>query len=305
MSFVRMQVGRVVAAVAVVGAAISGCGGPSQAGTAAFVGENAVPLEQIQSRLDTALAKGDRIAQYTSQGGTTADLARSIVTSTVMHDLLARRAATEGIVVTDAQIDGQITDSGGADALLAGSFYDLPALRDRVRDELIAAQLAQRLIPGLQVTVDLVGATSRDDAQAKGKALLEGGAAAAALTANPQTGRGGLTVQAANSPGDATTPVFALPVGSVVTFQPDPQQSSNWLVIKVTDRRTDAPTDPAALSGLSQAQLVAIGQRSVQQTAEEVGVRVNPRYGVWDQIQQRVVAEGQEAGTILSPAPVD
>lgn len=297
----RMQVGRVAAAVAVVAAAISGCGGPNQAGTAVFVGERAVPLEQVQAQLDTVLAKDELVAQYEARGNTTADLARSIVTHVVVHDLLGRRAAQEGIVVTDAEVDAQIAQSGGVEALLDGSLLDLPVLRERVRDELIAAQLAQRQVPGLEVTVDLVGATSRDDAQAKAEALVAGGPEADALTANPQTGRAGLTVQAANSPGDAASPAFALPVGSVVAYQPDPQ-SANWLVIKVTDRRTDAPTDPAALGGLSQAQLVAIGERTVQQTAEEVGVRINPRYGVWDPIQLRVVAEDQQAGMILPPA---
>ena len=96
----RMQVGRIVAVVAVVGAVVSGCGGATQAGTAVFVGENAVPLEHIQTQLDAALAKEEQIAQLMSQGGTTADLARSIVTRAVMHDLLILRASEEGITIT-------------------------------------------------------------------------------------------------------------------------------------------------------------------------------------------------------------
>ncbi len=301
----HMQVGRVAAAVVVIGAVVSGCGGPSQAGTAVFVGEEAVPLERVQTQLDAALAKDDQIAQIKAQGGTTADLARSVVTDVIVHDLLARRAVQEGIVVTDAQVDEQISQNGGPDALLDGSLNDLHALREQLRDKLIAAQLALRQVPGLEVTVDLVGATSRDDAQAKAEALAAGGPEADALVSNPQTGRSGITVQAVNSPGDAATPVFALPVGSVVALPADAQQSGNWLVIKVTDRRTDVPTDPAALSALSQAQLTAIGQRTVQQMAEEVGIRVNPRYGVWDPVQLRVVAKDQQVGMIVSPAPAD
>jgi hypothetical protein len=302
---VRMQVGRVVAAVAVIGAVISGCGGPAQAGTAVFVGEQAIPLERIQTQLDAALANEELISQFTAQGGSTADVARSIVTREIVHNLLSRSAAQQGIVVTDEQVDAQIAQSGGPDALLDGSLFDLPALREQVRDELVAAQLAQRQVPGLEVTVDIVGAFSRDDAQAKAEALAAGGPQADALTSNPQIGRSGLTVQAVSSPGDAATPPFALPVGSVVAFQPDAQQSANWLVIKVTDRRTDAPTDPAALAGLSLSQLVAIGERTVQQTAQEVGVRINPRYGVWDPIRLRVVAEDQQSGMILLPTSAD
>jgi hypothetical protein len=295
-----MQVGRVAAAVAVAAAVISGCGGPSQAGTAVFVGEHAVPLESIQAQLDTALAKEDQIAQLTAQGGTTADLARSIVTRAVMHDLLARRAAEEGIAVTDEQIDTQIAENGGADALLDGSLYDLPMLRERVRDDLIAEELARRAVTGLAVTADLVAATSRADADAAAAALQAGGAAADALFRDPNTSARGTTFDAASSPDNASTVLFGVPVGTVVTFQPDPQQST-WIVARVVERRTDAPSDPTVLTSISQSQFIAIGERLLQPTADDVGIRVNPRYGVWDPIQLRIVAEDQQVGSVLPP----
>jgi hypothetical protein len=295
-----MQVGRVAAAVAVIGAVISGCGGPNQAGTAVFVGDNAVPLERVQTQLDTALAKKDLIAQITAQGGSTADLARSIVTRAVMHDLLARRAAEVGIVVTDAQIDAEIAENGGADALIEGSLYDLPALRDRVRDDLIAAQLAQREVGGLVVTADLVAATSRENAESAAATLRAGGAQADALFGDPRTSARGQTFDAASSPENASTVLFGVPAGTVVAFQPNPQQST-WIVARVTDRRTGAPSDPAAVSSISHSQLVAIGERLLQPTADRVGIRVNPRYGVWDPVEMRIVAEDQQVGSVLPP----
>jgi hypothetical protein len=297
---VRMQVGRVAAAVAVIGAVVSGCGGPNQAGTAVIVGADAVPIEHIQSQLDTALAKKDLMAQLTAQGGTTGELARSIVTRAVLHDLLDRRAAEEGIVVTDSQIDAHIAQNGGADALLDGSLYDLPMLRQRVRDDLIAAQLAQREVGGLAVTADLVAATSRASADAAAAAIQAGGAQADALFADPRTSARAQTFDAASSPDNASTVLFGVPVGTVVTFQPNPQQST-WIVARVVDRRTDAPSDPAAVNGISQAQLIAIGERLLQPTADQVGIRVNPRYGVWDPIQLRIVAEDQQVGSVLPP----
>jgi hypothetical protein len=299
-SVVRMQVGRVVAAAVVVGAVVSGCGGPSQAGTAVFIGEGAVPLERVQTQLDMALSKGDLIAQITAQGGSTADIARIVVTRAVMHDLLALRAAEEGIVVTDAQVDAFITENGGADALLDGSLYDLPMLRERVRDDLIAEQLAQREVAGLAVTADLVGATSRADADAKAATLRAGGAEAEALFGDPGTSARDTTFDAASSPENASSVLFGVPVGTVVTFQPSPEEAT-WIVARVVDRRTDAPSDPAVISSISRAQLVAIGERMLQPTADRVGIRVNPRYGVWDPVQLRIVAEDQRAGTVLPP----
>jgi SurA N-terminal domain len=297
---VRMQVGRVAVIVAVAGAVLSGCG--DQPGTAVVVGGQAVPVDQVQGQLDTALAKHDRVAQWTAQGGTSADLARSFVTREVLHDLLARRAAQEGITVTDADVDAQLAQSGGADAVADQSWYDVAGLRTLVRDNLLAAQLAQRHVGGLAVTLDMVAATSQGDAEAKARTLAAGGPAAEALFDDPRTAVRGTAVHAASVPDDAASVYFGAPVGSVVAFQPSPQQST-WIVFRVVDRRTDAPADPAAMNSISQSQLAAIGVRLLQPTADELGVRVNPRYGVWDPIQMRVVAEDAQSGLIIPPAP--
>ena len=290
-----------VTAVAVVGAVISGCGSPGQAGSAAIVGSEVVPLETVQAQLDVALSKPDQVARLTEQGGGAADVARSIVTREVLHDLLNRRAAVEGIVVTDTQIDAELAGSGGAAAVLESSLFDESTLRRRVRDDLVATELAQRSVGGLAVAADLVAATSRVDAEEKARILATGGPEADALFADQQTSARGVVYQAATTPEVAGTVLFGTPVGGVVAFRPDPQQST-WIVFKVVDRRTDAPSDPAAVSSISRTQLITIGERLLQPTGAEVGVRVNPRYGVWDPIQLRVVPADQQVGTILPPA---
>jgi hypothetical protein len=96
--------------------------------------------------------------------------------------------------------------------------------------------------------------------------------------------------------------VFGTPVGEVVAYQPDPQQAT-WNVFKVTQRRTDAtPADPAAASALSMQELYLIGQRTLQPEADALAVRVNPRYGVWDEVALRVVPADQTSGLVI-PAP--
>jgi hypothetical protein len=67
----------------------------------------------------------------------------------------------------------------------------------------------------------------------------------------------------------------------------------------VTDRREDPNADPNAAASLGQADLAAIGQRLLQPLAEEVGVRVNPRYGVWDPVSMTVVSGEQQVGAVL------
>lgn len=304
LSAVRRQVGRVVAAVAVVGAAVSGCsGGPSQAGSAVIIGNAAVPLEVVQSRLDVALGKTDLVAELGAQGIGAPEIARDVVTRTVLHDLLDRAAERAGIVVSAADVDAEIAAGGGVEAAVGSSLYDETALRERIRDQLVAVALAERSVGRLAVTADLFAAGSRADADRAAAVIAEGGPEADALfELNPQTAGRGIEYRAATNPEVASTVLFGSPAGSTVVFQPSPEQSG-WLVLRITERDTDAPpVEPGATDQLAQGDLAAIGERLVQPLGEEVGVRVNPRYGVWDPIQLRVVGEDQLSGTILPPA---
>ena len=73
-------------------------------------------------------------------------------------------------------------------------------------------------------------------------------------------------------------------------------------MLRVTDRRTEPSADPSAVASLGESDLATIGERLLQPLAEQVGVRVNPRYGVWDPISLRVVPADQTDGAILPPA---
>lgn len=296
----RARVGRAVAVAAVVGAVVSGCGGgPSQVGSAVIIGSKAVPIEQVQSRLSVALGKTDTISELAANGVGPPEIARDVVTRTVLHDLLSRTADEQGIRVTDADVDAKLQRDGGADAALAQTLYDLPALRERLRDRIVAARYAEKVVPGLTVTADLVAAASRDDAAQKARVLAAGGPVAEALFAqNPDMSRRGTQFQAATSPEAAASVLFGLEPGQVAYFQPSPQ--GEWIVIQVTDRKTQ-PADPAALADLGESDLATIGERLMQPVAEQVGVRVNPRYGVWDPISLRVVPADEADGAILSP----
>jgi hypothetical protein len=289
---------RAVAAVVLVGALVSGCGGPNQVRSAVIIGSTSVPIEQVQSRLDVALGKTGAVAQLAASGVGPPEIARDLVTRTVLHDLLTRTAAAERITVSEADIDSTLEQGGGAEAALDQTLYDLPALRERVRDRIIAARYAQKEVPGLTVTADLIAATSEDDAEQKARVVAAGGPAADALFAeNPDTSRRGMPYQAATSPEAAATVLFGLPPGRTAYFQPSPQ--SGWIVLRVTDRRTEPNADQSAVASLGESDLATIGERLLQPLAEQVGVRVNPRYGVWDPISLRVVPTDQVDGAIL------
>ena len=283
---VYTKVGRALVAAAAAGALVSGCGSPVQAGSAIIVGDTAVPLEQVQSQVGTLLA---RVPAEQRQQDTAPTLARDIVTNELLHTLLARASAEQGVTVTDAEVDAFIEQQGGAQTLLQNSVLDLEGLRSQAHDFLVATALGRKAAPGLAVTIDLIGSPNRTDAEAKARTLAAGGPAADALFNDSRTARKGVEVAAATDTQNAGSVVFGTPVGDVVAYQPDPQQAT-WNVFRVTDRRTDART-PGAPATLSLQQLYLIGQRTLQPLADDLAVRVNPRYGVWDQVSLRAAAQ--------------
>jgi hypothetical protein len=298
---VRRQVVRVIVAVTAAGAVATGCSGVSQPGSAVIIGDRAVSLETVQGQMQAALDKPDQMSRLAADGRTPDDVARGLVTQQVLHDLVGREAAERRISVTDQQVDSSLAEQGGTGSILENTFLDEAGLRERVRDQLLVAEMARGVVGGLSVTADLVAATSREEADRTAQTLLAGGPAADALFDNPDTAARAQTYQAVTAPDAAATVLFSTPVGGVAAFQPDPGRAT-WIVLRITESRTDVQSPPEAVAALSQADLTSIGYRLLQPVADEVGVTVNPRYGVWDPISLQVVAPEDVSGEILLPA---
>ncbi|WP_214403933.1 SurA N-terminal domain-containing protein [Pseudonocardia lacus] len=297
----RRRVVRVVVAVVAAGAVATGCGGVGSPGSAVVIGDRVVPLETVQDRMQIALDKPDQMSRLAADGRGPADVARGLVTQEVLHELVTREAAARRITVTEQQVDSALADQGGTPSILENTFLDEAGLRERTRDQLLAAEMARDVVGGLSVTADLVAATSREEADRTAQTLLRGGPAAEALFDNPDTAARGQTFQAVTAPDAAATVLFSTPVGGVAAFRPDPGRAT-WIVLRVTDSRTDVQSPPEAVNALSQSDLVGVGYRLLQPVAEEIGVTVNPRYGVWDPISLQVVAEEDLSGEILLPS---
>ncbi|MGE3287588.1 MAG: peptidylprolyl isomerase [Pseudonocardia sp.] len=298
---------RVLVLAVVLGALVSGCGsGPSQVGAAAIVGQVAVPTQAVEQRMDQALARTELIDELESQGITTADITRDIVTQSVIHQLTVIAAQRYGIVVPDADVDAELAALGGTDAVMQRFVGDLDTVRERFWDQLVAEKLATQQIGGLAVTVDIAAVASRTDAEAVAKILTAGGPAADAYLAdNSETSQRAYQYRASTAPEVAASVVFGTAVGGGGWFQPVQGQES-WIAFRVLDRRTDAPPvapEMDAVPQIGRSGLVEIGTRLLQPIADEVGVRVNPRYGLWDPVSMRVLDEEQISGGILPPSP--
>ena len=99
-----------------------------------------------------------------------------------------------------------------------------------------------------------------------------------------------MSYQADRSPEAAATVLFGLPVGRTRLLPARASQQSGWIVLRVTERQHRRRVRPGRAASRGQARARAIGERLLQPLSEEVGVRVNPRYGVWDPVSMRVVA---------------
>lgn len=283
---------------ALVVAVLAGCGGPSQVGSAMIVGDRTVALADVQSSIDLALTHRGDIAAQAGQEIADADISRYVVSRETTHELLAAAAERDGITVGEDAVDAALANQDDQGLRLDRILFTGDALREIARDREIAIALAERYVDRLAVTVDVAAATSPAEADTKARALAAGGAEAERVLADPRSAQAGQTYRAASDPDSATTVVFGVPAGSVVSFQPSPGQGF-WLVVRVNERSTDAAGDGAPAGGtIDRSTLASIGQRLAQPDAGPV--EVNPRFGVWDPVRMAVVAAGQESGTVLS-----
>jgi hypothetical protein len=307
---VRKQVGRVVAAVVVVGGVVSGCGsGPSQTGSAVIVGSDAIPLSVVQDQIAVALSPERAPAVQGINAGRGGgfgppEVAREIVTDKVLSELLDRRIAEEGIVVDDALVDRTIASMGSPEEFTRSSLYAPDAAREQLRDDIGAALLGARYIDRLGATFEFTGFSTEDEALAAAQAVVAGGPGAEAVFADAPPEGQAQEVRGSTNPALASSFAFGTPAGSAIVLRPA-QDGAPWVLIHVIERNENLPPAGESVVGqLGQQDLELIGYRMLQPAAAELGIEVNPRYGVWDPIQLAVTGADQTAGTIvLPPAP--
>lgn len=294
-----------VLAVPALLALLVGCG-PSQVGAAAIVDNQTLSLDEVQARVQTALRDPQAAAQVKAANQLGA-LTSNVVTEGVLHLLLAETARTEHLVVTDDQVNQVIGSLGGPEAAAANTIYDARTVATRVRDQLLAIELARKYFDHLVVHADVAAVPSRAQADDLARTIAEHPEATAQILSGSPSVSGsqpGARLRAGDDPGTATTALFGVPAGNVAVFQPETAQAV-WFVVYVTSRVTDAPTPTAGetgvqlASGVDQQTLAAVGIRLLEPLAMRLGVRVNPRYGVWDPIQLRVVPPDQTGGEVI------
>ncbi|MDI2031889.1 SurA N-terminal domain-containing protein [Saccharopolyspora sp. TS4A08] len=301
---ISLRRGRLFASLAVAGVLLSGCGsGPGQAGAAAIVGDQRIPVSEVQSWFSEVLAKEPELKPQLRRQGQYDELGRTLAGQLVRKELVAQAARQDGLTVSEQQVTDMINQWGGPQAT-RGKIFTPENLHDMARSEALVTELGRRYFDGLAVTFDFTQATTRADAERKAQQMSRGDAAVRDLIA-ADAGAGvpaaaGQRLRAVDSPKlAASTPLFGAEPGTVLAFEPEPN-SGQWLVALIRER--EAKPSPNPTSAVDDQTLQGVGSFLLGATADRVGVELSPRYGVWDQIGlQAAPNEDETTGFRIDP----
>jgi len=322
---------RALVAVGASALLLAGCGsGPSQVGAAAFVGGTTVSLDKVQQVIDKAVSEPPYGQQLAAQHKVDA-IGREAVRQLIVHELLVKAAAKQGLVPDEGEIALQMTKPAApvpaADEAAAVTQVVARARdpHEQLSDANLEKQLATKAQKTLSVTFDYIALVPGDSASTDPAALrsqafditrkFAGNPAGARQAmqqqlsdAQQQASMSGQdpsaipihfdqVVTAAQAPSLAVGPVFGVPANTVVAVQASLPQNAVWYVFMV-NKRTDSPVAGDAEGAPTPEQVSAIGIRMLQSSIADAGIRINPRYGVWDVVGMKVVPN-QDATTGL------
>jgi len=317
---------------ALVTMALAACGGPVQAGAAATVGDQRITTTQLEELVARGLK--DPSAQQ-NVGTDRPGFERIVLRRLIDHAILAKAAAAEQVSVTrgDAlaareRIAAQVGGEEGlnTEALKAGiSREDLEqtvsdvALRDALGDKLTAditvddAALARAYqqnigefdkVRSAHILVAKQALANRLLGQVKADPSRFAALAAQHSTDPGSKAKGGDLGFLGRGVLDKTfeAAIFNNRPGSFVVVK----TQFGFHVIQVIDRRTvslqAARTD--LRRGILSEQRNGLVQKRMQETAKELDVRVNPRFGSWD-LEALDIVPPKDTVTSPSPRPVE
>lgn len=328
---IRRPVGALAGLVAAALVLTACSSGPSQVGQAVIVGNSTVSVNQVQQELNDLLATQTAVKQAQQQGQLD-QTSRKIVTSHVVHVLITKAAAQYHLSVSDQQVQQLISEAGGTDKVAQGLQVSAANARGAVQDLLLEVALARKFADTLTVNFGFVQATDRASAMKDAQQLaanpgslnsLVQQANAAAQASGGQTGGQADTTfsvsaylqgiaqadqqaqsQGQPAPTENDAPIFGTPANSVLAFQPDPTQSQTWIVALIKSRNPSGAKPPAGGSAADvsdAATLAEVGVSLLQPQVHQLGVRVSPRYGVWDSVGMQVVPSADQTIGVVFP----
>lgn len=326
-----------VASIAVLGGALTACAsGPSQINSAVIIGDRVISVDDVQHRLDQAL-RVEPAAKELAKNRKLDLVSRGIVNELVRHQLLAEAARRENLTVSEKDLADASAATPPSQDPVERSIEAGFDQKDIVRDRLLAVSLGNKMLDKLQLTLDGVVINSPGFTKQKATELARQIAAqpdkaaalgAAAASANEQSQplanfaynairTYASAAQQAQQSGQAPSadnmvpPLFAAPANSVIALslggggESGASGGGQYLVALVRHADGGVPAQEASLaSQVPPDWLFVLGEHVISPLAKELGLRVSPRYGVWDELAVGVAASEAEKVGVLLPASI-
>jgi hypothetical protein len=313
-----------LATVAVAGLLLVGCAsGPAQAGSAAIVGGNAISLDTVQQELDGELANQPAPADG-SQPASPADEARQIVTDKVMDQVVDAAVSKYKLSVPAQTVSQYIDSSGGLDKIVQGTGLSSQEIQDLAHNQVALLDYAKKYLLKVRLDIDYTFVTDQKTATttatklaatpADVKNILQSAAGANGQISLDQQLTGGVLIEqqlqleqqqstsTTGSSGGTVLPLFGAQAHTALAF---PVAQGQWMVALV--QRSDTlgvPTanDTSALSQVSSQDMIISATEMLNPLAQNLGITISPRYGVWDSVGMQVVASSDQAVGVEVPA---
>jgi hypothetical protein len=283
---------RTLACVSVLGLLVAGCS--NQATSAASVGDQVISEQTIFDRTSALAAEAQTSGGSAPDPAALAELNRTQTTSAIRSRLLEVAAADRGVVVTDDQVNAAMAGGTANDAATQlGTPQGLveQTVRDLLRLERLASASPATGVPITNVSarIDGVSVPTRDEAVAtRTQFLADPGSVDATIAASAQPLQP-QTVSVLKNPTAAPTGVFNAQPGDVILYP----ISNGYYVVRILDRTVEpAVLTPNDLTSQKLAGQFDLGALMLAPYAEQQGVTVNPRLGVWDPLTLQVVPGG-------------
>lgn len=309
---------------------LAACGdSPARPGAAAVVGDERIETSELQEIVDRGLESPEAQEQF---GADRADYQRQVLNRMVRAILLEDAAREAGLEITQGDVDAQLAEFAEqvgsreeleAQAAAGGiAAEDLPRFAREVAVEL---RLADELTADVDVPREQLeslyeqGRGQFEQVRSRHILLAEEAQARdvlaqvqadpsrfAALAAELSTdtsnkddgGELGLQGRGTFVP-EFDAAVFSEPIGEPFVVQ----TQFGWHVVEVQERRSTslAEATPELRRAVLDTERDAAVLQALQDSAEKLGVEVNPRFGTWDEETAQVV--GEESDDNSSPAP--
>ncbi|WP_132874969.1 hypothetical protein [Tamaricihabitans halophyticus] len=296
--------------VTALGFLLTACGsGPSQVNSAAIIGDKSIPLGDVQYEIQWMIDNVPQAQQAKDQGNLD-QFSRNAVAARVLHELLAVAQQRENLRVDSGQIQQLVESAGGEEEAAKAVGVPPERLREVARDQLLIEELGRSYLSKLEVdfsaaviTEEQPGNTAEQQAKELARNLAAEPERASELITDassmpPAQTRQKLTLaesMGADGAGQlAASALFGTPENTAVAFQPSREQAG-WMVAFIHERNTNARGGGAdAAQQASPEMMYQVGVRMLAPIAEELGVQVSPRYGVWDQVGMTIAPSDDE-----------